>query len=259
MKAERQQKECTSRVLQPSKGGGGHIVDNRALVAKQANVIYSIQKKEDRFGSLDNLTISSKDGYSNNIKNQRTGIGAVLQREVEEYEGIPEEAESKTAIINDIVNAAGNDNANILDNICPDDGLRGRIIDAANGLGNQDCAGVSNAGHVIYVEHSIFNRIEGSTNGLTEIDDRTNAHSEVHHYNNNNNIDNVWTSQDNCVYCSGFLSNAGKGHQNLRESLYPQSWTHPDGWRIIRSRTLPHWYITKDGKNANYKLVTGGM
>lgn len=29
MKAERQQKEVTSRVIQPSKGGGGHIVDNR--------------------------------------------------------------------------------------------------------------------------------------------------------------------------------------------------------------------------------------
>jgi hypothetical protein len=29
MKAERQRKEATSRVIQPSKGGGGHIVDNR--------------------------------------------------------------------------------------------------------------------------------------------------------------------------------------------------------------------------------------
>lgn len=29
MKAERQHKEATSRVIQPSKGGGGHIVDNR--------------------------------------------------------------------------------------------------------------------------------------------------------------------------------------------------------------------------------------
>lgn len=29
MKAERQHKEATSRVIQPSKGGGGYIVDNR--------------------------------------------------------------------------------------------------------------------------------------------------------------------------------------------------------------------------------------
>ena len=44
MKAERQYKERTSRVIQPSKGSGGHIVDNRFYSANQTNVIDSIQK-----------------------------------------------------------------------------------------------------------------------------------------------------------------------------------------------------------------------
>ena len=35
MKAERQQKDATSRVIQPSKGGGGHIVDNRIQSIKE--------------------------------------------------------------------------------------------------------------------------------------------------------------------------------------------------------------------------------
>ena len=46
MKAERQQKEVTSRVIQSPKGGGC-IVDNRCITANQANAIYSIQKKDD--------------------------------------------------------------------------------------------------------------------------------------------------------------------------------------------------------------------
>ena len=44
MKAERQQKEATSRVIRPSKGHGGHIVDNRKFFAFQANLIDSVHK-----------------------------------------------------------------------------------------------------------------------------------------------------------------------------------------------------------------------
>lgn len=42
MKAERQQKEVMSRVIQPSKGGGGHIVDNRPNSIHQAKMIENI-------------------------------------------------------------------------------------------------------------------------------------------------------------------------------------------------------------------------
>ena len=35
MKTEKQHKEATSRVLQQSKGGGGHIVDNRSQSISQ--------------------------------------------------------------------------------------------------------------------------------------------------------------------------------------------------------------------------------
>lgn len=39
MKAERQHKETTSRVIQPSKGSGGHIVDNRSQSEDQTKMI----------------------------------------------------------------------------------------------------------------------------------------------------------------------------------------------------------------------------
>lgn len=43
MKAERQQKERISRVIQPFKGGGGYIVDNRVLAANQQKTIQSMR------------------------------------------------------------------------------------------------------------------------------------------------------------------------------------------------------------------------
>lgn len=46
MKAERQHKEATSRVIQPSKGGG-HIVDNRPHSRDQLKIVGAIQKKAD--------------------------------------------------------------------------------------------------------------------------------------------------------------------------------------------------------------------
>lgn len=44
MKAEKQQKEVTSRVIQPSKSGGGHIVDNRSTYTLQTKLIDAIQQ-----------------------------------------------------------------------------------------------------------------------------------------------------------------------------------------------------------------------
>lgn len=53
MKAERQQKEATSRVLQQSKGGGSHIVDNRPAGVLQGEIInYIHQKKSNAFKSV---------------------------------------------------------------------------------------------------------------------------------------------------------------------------------------------------------------
>lgn len=44
MKAERQQKEVISRAVQPSKSGGGHIVDNRSTYTLQTKLIDAIQQ-----------------------------------------------------------------------------------------------------------------------------------------------------------------------------------------------------------------------
>ncbi len=61
MKAERQQKERTSRVIQPSRGGGECIVDNRTQTTFQAKLIPSIQKKEN--GCLQRIVIQLADWY----------------------------------------------------------------------------------------------------------------------------------------------------------------------------------------------------
>lgn len=52
MKAERQQKERTSRVIQSSKGGGGHIVDNRPEAVRQAKMIDTIQKQNESMNRI---------------------------------------------------------------------------------------------------------------------------------------------------------------------------------------------------------------
>lgn len=46
MKTEKQQKKHTFRVMQPSKGGGVSIVDNRPATIHQFKMIDSIQKKD---------------------------------------------------------------------------------------------------------------------------------------------------------------------------------------------------------------------
>lgn len=46
MKAERQQKETTSRTIQPSKGGRGIIVDNRNQTVSQGKIMDCIRLKE---------------------------------------------------------------------------------------------------------------------------------------------------------------------------------------------------------------------
>ena len=77
MKAERQQKEVTSRVIQSPKGGGC-IVDNRCITANQANAIYSIQKKDDKSSSTNNIRTGieffSDNLLANRIKNNVTHL-----------------------------------------------------------------------------------------------------------------------------------------------------------------------------------------
>lgn len=52
MKAERQQKEATSRVIQSSKGGGGCIVDNRPQSIKQTETIGLLSDNIQQIGNV---------------------------------------------------------------------------------------------------------------------------------------------------------------------------------------------------------------
>lgn len=66
MKAERQQKEATPRVIQPSKGSSRHIIDNRIQALNQIRLVESIQKKENKTVFLKfPLIREKKSAYSN--------------------------------------------------------------------------------------------------------------------------------------------------------------------------------------------------
>lgn len=74
MKAERQQKECTSRVVQPSKGGGGRIVDNRPQSRDQTKIVNAIQKHENKSIFRNNLESEQNNNYLNNKESNQTSV-----------------------------------------------------------------------------------------------------------------------------------------------------------------------------------------
>jgi hypothetical protein len=43
------------------------------------------------------------------------------------------------------------------------------------------------------------------------------------------NIDWAYATQDNCLFCHGYLEMHGIQHQGLRPDPWPQMWRHPDG------------------------------
>lgn len=59
MKAEKQHKEANSRVIQPSKGGERHIVDNRLQPIKQVSVVDSIFQKADKRHLQEDFSMNS--------------------------------------------------------------------------------------------------------------------------------------------------------------------------------------------------------
>ena len=89
MKAERQHKECTSRVLQPSKGGGGHIVDNRSQ--DHAGIIGSIQEKRNIIQRMLEQTLITDffpvlTQSENTFEASLTGGNVISHVECEEFE-----------------------------------------------------------------------------------------------------------------------------------------------------------------------------
>lgn len=67
----------------------------------------------------------------------------------------------------------------------------------------------------------------------------------------------VWSTQDCCLFCFGYLDAQNIPHLPLRANPFPQAWTHPtQGWQIVRRVPLggrPHWVITApDGTTATY-------
>lgn len=122
----------------------------------------------------------------------------------------------------------------ILNSVCGgDEGLASAITSAASDLGS-NCRGVSRTKDgTIYAEATIYNKLkEESKRKVTSIANRNSTvHSEVNHYNKHNNLDSVWTSLDNCYFCSGFLQSNGIKHQNGGTHM-PSDWTSPWGWRL---------------------------
>jgi len=85
-------------------------------------------------------------------------------------------------------------------------------------------------------------------------------HAEMSFIINQGAPNSVWTTQDCCLFCFGYLDTQGIPHLPLRAHPFPQAWTHPtQGWQIVRRTPFgnrPYWRISApNGAMANYLLV----
>jgi hypothetical protein len=82
-------------------------------------------------------------------------------------------------------------------------------------------------------------------------------HAEISFISNRGVPNRVWTTQDCCLFCFGYLDTQHIPHLPLRTNPFPQAWTHPTGgWQIVRRRIYgrkPHWVISApDGTTSTY-------
>lgn len=64
-----------------------------------------------------------------------------------------------------------------------------------------------------------------------------------------NKPESIWTTQNSCFFCYGYLAKEGVNHQSLRDDPFPQRWKHPTmDFEILNKAEylavrLPHWHI----------------
>lgn len=90
MKAEKQYKEAASRVIQPRKDCGGHIVDNRPKAIDQTRIIGSIQEKKDIIQKMPNQTLITDyypvfTQFGNTFEASLTGGNVISHVEFEDF------------------------------------------------------------------------------------------------------------------------------------------------------------------------------
>ncbi|HAE59517.1 MAG TPA: hypothetical protein DCG54_08425 [Anaerolineae bacterium] len=97
--------------------------------------------------------------------------------------------------------------------------------------------------------------------GATQLGGRApREHAEISFIINRGAPTTVWTTQDCCLFCFGYLDTQGIPHLPLRGNPFPQAWTHPtQGWQIVRRTPLgnrPHWLISApNGSTTTYLPV----
>lgn len=142
----------------------------------------------------------------------------------------------------------------------PADVLGGPPLAALPNPGPRETFGLANyAGGNFAIGSAAFAAAAGAQH-LGGREDR--EHAEIGFVANRGIPNSVWTTQDCCLFCFGYLDAMGIQHLPLRAVPFPQAWTHPtDGWQIVQRRPLgnrSYWIVSEpNGGTATYLLVGG--
>lgn len=160
----------------------------------------------------------------------------------------------------------------ILDGICGENTeLKDKLLKKKEDTYCQNCFGVSkdNSNNIFvesglgidadvyYRDRNAMTNMAGNENKIIQIPNRNSGvHSEVHHsYYTNPSM--IWTTTNNCFFCSGYIENKGIEHQKMKSAnVFPQIWTYPEKWTIKKNTSKPIWEISNPigGTPGKYDL-----
>lgn len=139
-----------------------------------------------------------------------------------------------------------------------DDVLGGPPPNQLPNPGAQETFGLANYNDGIF---ALGSQAFATAAGATRLGNRApREHSEISFISNRGVPNSVWTTQDCCLFCFGYLDTQGIPHLPLRAQPFPQAWTHPtQGWQIVRRNpygNTQYWQISEpNGATANYILA----
>jgi hypothetical protein len=139
-----------------------------------------------------------------------------------------------------------------------DDVLGGPPPNQLPNPGAQETFGLANYNDGIF---ALGSQAFATAAGATRLGNRApREHSEISFISTRGVPNSVWTTQDCCLFCFGYLDTLGIPHLPLRAQPFPQAWTHPTlGWQIVRRNpygNTQYWQISEpNGATANYILA----
>ena len=236
-----------------------------------------VSRRIDNAGGMARQRRKMNNSYSENLSYGTNIIQKTVTPKKENISGnisenFVDEITRDLKIIENNVNKNSKDGDSVLNDICGDkEDLKSTLLRKKSTTSCQSCYGVSKDGNNnIFVEKGLgiaadvkYNRRSGmknmneSINKIIQIPNRNDGvHSEVYHSHfTNPNI--IWTTTDNCFFCSGYVVSKGIEHQQMKRSyVFPQIWTYPEKWTIRKNTSKPIWEISNPtgGESGKYDL-----